>query len=801
MNHHDPGDLTDKQKQLADEIAADALNLPDSEQVDFVRSRCEDDRAIYEEVMSLLDYVPKAERRDLLEISPALPLVHPAQTDHRIGSMVGRYRITELLARGGMGVVYRAEQERPQRSVALKLIRGGFLSSELLRRFEIETQVLGQLQHPGIAQIFEAGTADSDEGPQPFFAMEYIEGLNLIEYAEREKLDLPGRLGLMIKIGEAVQHAHRKGVIHRDLKPANILVDREGQPRILDFGIARGTDADLQVTTVGSDPGLLIGTLPYMSPEQVQGRSDDLDTRSDVYSLGVVCYELLTDELPRDLKGKTITEAIREITESDPKRLSATGLNFPGDLETIVAKALEGDRDERYDTASELNADLRRFLDDEPISAHPPSAAYQLRKFARRNRALVTGSAIALLALILGVIGTTSGWVKAVRAEETARSEGERARVVSDFLREMLIAPSPYEHGGDVRVIDLLSAAQARIEEEFSDKPILQATLLEAIGEAYSGLDLLDEADPLLRRAVEIHEGLEGPSSAEHIHAMSTLVSMLGYKGALEEAIELGRRAVELAELHLEPDDPARLSASHQLATALDEVGQWEEAERLYRETLEASLRIFGPEHRDTLATQSNLGSLLRMTDRRDEALKILQEVYEKRCRLLGEEAFDSLITLNNLAFINFELDRFDEADRMFRRSFELREKVLGPDHRSTAIALNNIGWSLVDQQRGDEALPYLRDAVKRLHAALGPEHHIYAVGQMNLADALFQTGAPDEAEPLLLAALPRIEAWVGPEDPRTLRAMSLLVKVYAQTGRLEKAQPYLDRLKAAVQD
>jgi serine/threonine protein kinase/Tfp pilus assembly protein PilF len=770
--------MSETRSQKVRRLFGEASELPEEERKDYLSKECEGDEDLLCEVLSLLSH--SGEASSFLHsggVGEVIDTALSAQSDRLVGSMVGQYRITELLARGGMGVVYRAEQERPQRSVALKLIRGGAVSPELLRRFEIETQVLGQLQHPGIAQIFEAGTADSGEGPQPFFAMEYIEGLNLIEYAEGEKLDTRQRLELVIKICEGVQHAHRKGVIHRDLKPANILVDRDGQPKILDFGIARGTEADLQATTVGSDPGLLIGTLPYMSPEQVRGSSDALDTRTDVYSLGVICYELLTGELPRDLRGKTITEAIREITETDPRRLDATGRTYDPDLETIVAKALDGDRDRRYEAASELAGDIRRFLDDQPIMAHPPSAAYQLRKFARRNRALVVGSMIALLALILGVVGTSSGWVKALEAEEIARSEGEHAQVVSDFLREVLSSPNPHEQGADVRVVDVLEVATTRIEEEFGDRPRLQAMLYGTIGETYMDLDYLEESEALLQRAVEIHESLDGAPSSEHVNAIGNLVALLGYIGELEEAEQLARRAVDLADRHLDQEDNASSTAKHSLATVLDERGKYEEAEPLYREALEHSLRVLGPENDETLTTKSNLGSMLRKMDRKEEARVLLNEVYETRIRLVGEESFDSLITLNNLAFLNHDLGRFEEADGMFERSFELREKVLGSDHHSTAIALNNIGWSLVKQKRGVEALPSLRDAVARLEAALGPEHHIHAAAQMNLADALIQTGEKDEAEALLVDALPRIEGWVGPDDARTLRARSLLAE------------------------
>ena len=306
--------------------------------------------------------------------------------------IIGHYRILRLLGEGGMGSVYLAEQENPHRLVALKVIKPGFVNAELLRRFEQEAHVLGRLHHPGIAQIYEAGTADSGFGPQPYFAMEFIEGQPLIEFAEERHLNLRARLELMAKICDAVNHAHQRGIIHRDLKPANILVDEAGQPKILDFGVARVTDSDTEATRQ-TDMGQLIGTLAYMSPEQVQPDPLELDIRSDVYALGVIAYELLAGRLPYDTDRKALHEVVQAIRETDPVRLSSIHRMYRGDIETIVAKALEKDKARRYASAAELAADIRHYLTDQPIVARPPSTSYQLQKFARRHWALVTGVA------------------------------------------------------------------------------------------------------------------------------------------------------------------------------------------------------------------------------------------------------------------------------------------------------------------------------------------------------------------------------------------------------------------------
>ena len=304
---------------------------------------------------------------------------------------IGHYRIIRLLGEGGMGSVYEADQEQPRRRVALKVIKAGWASPDLLRRFEQESQALGRLQHPGIAQIYEAGTAATAFGLQPFFAMELIHGIPLCEYAQSKHANVRQRLTMMVHVCDAVQHAHDRGIIHRDLKPGNILVDEQGQPKVLDFGLARATDSDARATRQ-TDIGQLLGTLAYMSPEQVSADPMALDTRSDVYALGVIFYELLAGKLPYRVT-QSVHEVVETIRQSDPVPLSSVNRVYRGDIETIVAKALEKDRDRRYASAADFAADIHRYLDDQPIAAKPPNTIYQLQKFARRHKALVAGTA------------------------------------------------------------------------------------------------------------------------------------------------------------------------------------------------------------------------------------------------------------------------------------------------------------------------------------------------------------------------------------------------------------------------
>jgi predicted Ser/Thr protein kinase len=359
-----------------------------------------------------------------------------------------------VVGQGGTGTVYEAEQEKPRRVVALKMIKLGFVATEsLLRRFEQESQVLARLQHPGIAQVYEAGTADAGHGVQPYFAMEFVRGRTLDEHAEGKKLGTRERLDLLARVCDAVEHAHQKGIIHRDLKPGNILVDGSGQPKILDFGLARVTDSDVQLT-MHTDVAQIVGTLPYMSPEQVGGDPAELDTRSDVYALGVILYQLLAGRLPHDVRKRQLTEGVRIIREEEPSRLSMVNRMFRGDIETIAAKALSKEKERRYQSAADLASDIRRYLKDEPIVARPPTAAYQLRKFARRNRVLVAGVAATFVVLVVGVVVSSWQAVRATRAEgsplhvSTRRSRRGRWRSASSRIRRARrLAEAPHGSG------------------------------------------------------------------------------------------------------------------------------------------------------------------------------------------------------------------------------------------------------------------------------------------------------------------------------------------------------------------
>ncbi len=670
---------------------------------------------------------------------------------------IGQYAIEGMLGQGGMGVVYRAVQEGTDRIVALKVIQQRVFSLQTLRRFEYETRVLGRLHHPGIAAIFEAGTVETDHGRRPFFAMELVRGQELTQYARQQRLPARARLELLARVSDAVHHAHQMGVIHRDLKPGNILVDETGCPKVLDFGVAKATDGDLHTTTLQTYAGQLVGTIPYMSPEQIAGSADELDIRCDVYALGVIGYELLAGRTPHDIREKSVLEAVRIVVEEEPPSIRALHASPGRDAEIIIAKAMAKDRSMRYASASDLSADIRRLLANEPIAARSPTAAYRFRKFARRNPTLTGLILLLAVALVAGTSVSTWQAIRAARAEGSANQQRDIAMNkealalgVVEFLNiDLLGAAIPDRLGQNATVREVLDAAAAGVDEKFVDEPLLAAAIHQTIGAVYAQLDEYELAARHLQAAVERRARHAGNDATETFESRLDLAQVYAVLGRLDEAESLLAQSIERARRVDGPDHARTLVAMEARARLHQQVGRYAEAEEAYQALLEIRQRVLGRDAPATLHTMNNLGSLYVERERYADAEPLLAGVVEAR-RAAGDRSLGDTNALNNLALLYVRQQRYVEAESLYQELLAIRREMVGESHSETLTAMSN------------------------------------------LAGLYFRTGRYDQAEQLYASLLPLRRARSGDAHIDTLLTMSNLGVVYLELDRVQEAEALL---------
>lgn len=785
-------------REVFDQVAV--LPSGSAERAAILRSLREHQPAAYHEVLSLLESSDTTHA--LLDNNAGAAaaqggVLRALSAQDESLTEVGAYRILRKLGSGGMGVVYEAQQESPRRSVALKLIRPDVISPSLLRRFELEAEALGMLHHPGIAQIHEAGRAIVAGSERMFIAMELVEGPTLSQFVRDVQPDSHARLELLAKIADAVDHAHHRGVVHRDLKPGNIIIDKaSNQPKVLDFGVARLALEGPEARTMHTRDGQIVGTLEYMSPEQLSGDPRRIDARTDVYALGVMLYELLSGDVPINLAGKDLFSAIDHVRRHEPKRLSrvlevraqSSGKKQSpktrwfwrsDELDDIVGMALEKDPARRYQSAAAMSDDLRRYLRHEPVIAHAQTTWYQARKFAQRHRTLVGAVAAVIVALTAGLFAALWQANRAERAqqqvaaqlreverlsalESVARTKAEQdsttMQAVANYLITLLENAAPeYSGGREMTVREALDKASGNVEEEFKDQPVVLMRLNDVIRQTYGSLGDADKSE------------------------------------------KYGRRALELAKT-IWADDPAKWGdEAGDLSVALMELDKNDEAEALLRPALAEVIAKVGEDHEVVAELRMHLGSVLRRLEKQEESETLLRQALASREAMLGMEDRRTMVALNELSLSLREQGRLEEAEQMARRNRDTTIKHFGADHPDAIAANTNLSNLLDALGRDDEAIMLLKETLERSGRVMGANHPNTLMVALALGTTQIDSKRPEDAIATLQPTRAAMEQVFGLEHNNTLNLLNNLSVAYERAGRLDDASRTLETLREVM--
>lgn len=877
-----------------DDVFRRALSLPASERAVFLDSACEGSPqlraaiesrlATYEasqkaatpqnnDVLGTLEFTPVPQGEKQPPSALSLPgtlageaIAAEARNSFDSDLLIGdRYRLRQKLGEGGMGEVWVAEQTQPiKRNVALKLIKAGMDSKAVLARFEQERQALALMDHPNIARVLDGGMTVTG---QPYFVMELVDGLSLTKYCDDAMLSPKARLELFLPICRAVQHAHQKGIIHRDLKPANILItliDGRPVPKVIDFGVAKATGEQLTDDSLATQFGAIVGTLEYMSPEQAGISAADVDTRADIYSLGVILYELLTGLRPIDgqrLKHAALAELLRIIQEEEPSkpstRLSSDGAlpsvaairqidprkltaMLRGELDWVVMKCLEKERERRYETAGALARDIQHYLADEPVEARPPSVRYRLGKFVRRNKAPVAAASFVLLALVAGVFGTSLGLLRAIKAERLAESrfleaetqrglaadlaekEAEQRQIAekaaaaerhanslaqkrlsqiektSDILGSIFASLDPSEIAKAEQplqaiLVEKLNHAVQQLNDEAVGDPLVTADIQSKLAVSLMGLGEPHQAVTLMEKVHSANLALRGLEHPDTLTSMSNLAAAYNQSGKLNLALPLQAEVLKRSKTFFGQKHPNTLASMNNLATLYERLGMSDQSMPLFEETFEICKATFGPEHPNTLSSMSGLASAYLNASKPDLAVPLYEEALKLHRSKFGPKHPATLSIMPNLAGAYFAVGKGDMAVPLLEEAIRLQNAALGENHRTTLETTAILNAIVQFDGKSSRALPLFEETLKLYRAKLGEDHPDVLALTTGLAGMYIKGGKYELAVPLLEGTLKRQKSTLGPVHPDAFTTMELLAKAYYDIKKPDLAVPLLE--------
>jgi serine/threonine protein kinase len=748
------------------------------------------------------------------EVIPAAAGVGPA------GTISGRYRLLQKIGEGGMGEVWLAEQKEPvRRRVALKLVKTGMNSREVIARFESERQALALMDHPAIAKVLDAGSTLQGI---PYFVMEYVAGMPITSYCDQHKLTMRERLELFIHVCEGVQHAHQKAIIHRDLKPSNILVtevDGKPVPKIIDFGVAKALNQKLTADTMYTRIGTMIGTPEYMSPEQALSSGEDIDTRTDVYSLGIVFYELLAGAPPIELRKIEFEEFLRRLREEDAPKPStkirtqdpATSTELArkrhteplalvkqmrGDLDSIALKALEKERSRRYGSPSDLAADIGRYLRNEAVLAVPPSASYRARKFASRYRAiLATLFAFAVVLIVAAGVSIRQS-VIARRQRDRADAEAAIAKAVNQFLQDDLLAQANPESqtkpDPEIKARTLLDRAAARVAKTFAKQPLVEGEIEHTIGKAYLGLGLYPQAETILRRAYEldaVHRGADDPETLDMLMLVSGAAVL---QNKYSEAVAAAKTVFEIEARKFGPEDPRTVVSMQNLASLYFQSNQYAQVEPLTKKALEIQSRRNGYDNIDTLNTSDTLASLYIRESRYAEARALLAKGLESYRRLYGPDHPFTAREMFGLGKVLLGEGNYAEGEKVLGQVVELFTRAYGPHHPNVIYAANQLALDYVEEGKTAQAISMLQQTVADARTKFGPGDSDTCFTESALGWAYDANGDLARAAQMWQLALDGYRRLGSDEETTAADTAELLGQNLTRQHKYEKAEPLL---------